>query len=206
MAGRRIVAILGSYRRDGTCAAAVREILAAAADAGAETLPINLLDRRVEFCANCRSCTQAPGPARGRCVHDDDLDGILAEVERADALVLAAPVNLYNVNALTRRFMERLAGFAHWPWGRPGPKIRNPALTKEAVLVTSSAMPAPLGRLFTGAVRALKATARLLGARPTETIFIGLAAQRERQPLAPKIVARCRRAGRRLAGARGENE
>ncbi len=61
-------------------------------------------------------------------------------------------------------------------------------------------MPAPMGRLFTGAVRALKGAARYLGARPVETIFIGLAAQQERQPLPAKVVARCRRAGRKLAG------
>ena len=46
----------------------------------------------------------------------------------------------------------------------------------------------------------LSGAARYLGARPVETIFIGLAAQRERQPLSPKVAARCRRAGRRLAG------
>ena len=53
---------------------------------------------------------------RGKCVHNDDMDEILRAVDAADAVVLAAPTNFFNVNALTRRFIERLVPYAYWPW------------------------------------------------------------------------------------------
>ena len=107
---------------------------------------------------------QQPGSARGKCVLPDELDSLLSEIEAADALILAAPVNFYNVNALFRRFMERTLGYVYWPWGQqrgPVPRIKLP--NKVAAPVTSAAMPGLLIPLGTGAPRALKITAKILG-------------------------------------------
>ena len=41
-------------------------------------------------------------------VSNDDMKTILAQYKDADAIVFGAPVNFYNVNAVTRRFIERL--------------------------------------------------------------------------------------------------
>jgi multimeric flavodoxin WrbA len=112
-----IVAIVGSYHKHGTVDLATDALLASAEQLGAHVCRINLLDKRLEFCSNCRSCTQDPGPFRGRCLQRDDLSSILCEIDAADVLVLAAPVNFFNVTALFRRFMERLVGYAYWPWG-----------------------------------------------------------------------------------------
>src|SRR5512142_2522471 len=51
----RVTAIVGSYRRGGVVESAVDEILAAAKREGADADKIHLLDRRVEFCTNCRA-------------------------------------------------------------------------------------------------------------------------------------------------------
>ena len=104
----KVVAIVGSYRKSGIVDSAVDAILAGASAKGAETRKIYLLDKRIEFCTNCRCCTQMEGEQRGRCVQRDDLESILAEIQSANAIVLGAPVNFYNLNALFRRFMERL--------------------------------------------------------------------------------------------------
>lgn len=196
---KSILAIIGSYRKGGMTDQAVTELLQAAEECGATTSKVYLTDRQIEFCRNCRTCTQAPGPTRGRCVINDDLESILAAIDWADALVVASPVNDFNVTAVTRRFLERLVGCTYWPWGRPGPTVRVRRPTKSAVLVTSSAMPAFMGRLGTGAVRALKLVCRLLGARPVGTLFIGLAARREHPALPASHRARARRLGVRLA-------
>ena len=45
----------------------------------------------------------------------------LVRTEAADALVLAAPVNNLDVNALTRAFIERMVGYMHWPFGAEAP-------------------------------------------------------------------------------------
>jgi len=197
--GRKVLAIVGSYRRGGITDTLVDEALASAREHGAETEKIILIERHIKFCRNCRTCTQEPGGERGRCVHDDDMDGILAQCDHADALVLASPVNFFNVTAVTRRFMERLVCAAYWPWGKPGPEMRKKEKTKQAVLITGSAMPGFLGRLFTGAVRALRITAEMLGAKPIATIFSGLGASAEKQAPSAKALRKAREAGRKLA-------
>ena len=120
-------------------------------------------------------------------------------VEAADAIVLGAPVNFYNVTAVFRRFLERLAGYAYWPWGRPGPAFRAAHPAKKAVLVSSMAAPGFLLPLATGAPRALKMAARVLGARPVGKLWIGLSAIAQDQRLSPKLEARAQALGRQLA-------
>lgn len=196
----RIVAIVGSYRKGGSIDRAVEEILTAARERGAITETIQLLDRHLEFCTNCRACTQAPGTERGCCTHKDDLEQILASVDAADALVLAAPVNFYNVTALFRRFMERLVGYAYWPWGQGAPKMRGSTLRRKAVLVTAAGMPGFLIPFFTGAVSALQRTAKVLGAHTVGKLLIGLAAIEPNKPLSKGVLRQARALGAELAG------
>jgi NAD(P)H-dependent FMN reductase len=194
----RVLAVTGSYRSGGTVEAAVAAVLEGARAAGAETSTIRLLDQHIEFCTNCRACTQAAGERRGACPQKDDMDAILGRIEAADALVLAAPVNFYNVTALFRRFLERLVCHAYWPWGAHGPVFRSKVLGKRAVLVTASAAPGFLLPFFTGAPRALKVAAKVLGARPIGRLWLGLSAQAPAQALAPRTLARAQALGRDL--------
>jgi len=196
---RKIIAITGSYRKDGTIERAVDAILQAAAEKGAETERIRLIESRIEFCRNCRKCTQLEGLQRGACVQPDDMDDILKKIEAADGLVLASPVNFFGVTAVTQRFMERLVCYAYWPWGKPGPITRVKDRGIKAVLVTSSAMPAALGRIFTRSLGGLKRAAQTLGAKPAGTLFIGKAALHEKQDLPQAILDKARKLGYELA-------
>lgn len=196
---KKVVAIVGSYRKGGTVDTAVEAILEGARERGAETETVYLRDKHIEFCNNCRRCTQAPGVQRGQCVQQDDLDSILDRVDHADAIVLASSVNFWNVTAIFRRFMERLVGYAYWPWGNPTPMGRNTIPTKKAALVASSAAPGFLIPIATGTSRALRDTAKILGARPVGKLWIGLRGQRPEQPLAQHTLAHARRIGMRLA-------
>jgi len=196
---RKIVAVVGSYRKGGTVDSAVQAILAGAREKGAETQTIYLTDQHIEFCTNCRRCTQAPGFQRGQCVQQDDLQPMLEQIDAADAIVLGAPVNCFNVTAIFRRFLERLVGTAYWPWGKPAPSVRNKRITREAVLVSSCAMPGFLLPVATGAARALRVAAKMLGAKPIATLWIGLAAQQPHQALSARTLARARRIGMKLA-------
>jgi multimeric flavodoxin WrbA len=196
---KKIVAIVGSYRRDGTIERAVDAILQAAAEKGAETEVIRLIDRHIEFCRNCRKCTQLEGLQRGACVQPDDMDDILKKIEAADGIVLASPVNFFGVTAVTQCFIERLVCYAYWPWGKPGPVTRVKDRGIKAVLVTSSAMPAALGRIFTRSLGGLKRAAKTLGAKPAGTLFIGKAALHEKQELPQAILDKARKLGYELA-------
>ncbi len=196
---KKVLAINGSYRRGGVTAQALAEALAGAREAGAETETVDLAETDIKFCTNCRACTQAPGGGRAACVLEDGMNAVLDKVDAADGLILAAPVNCFNVTAVTRRFMERLVVYAYWPWGMAAPKYRITVTGKKAALITSSAMPALLGRVFTGAVRALKYTARAVGAKAEGTLFIGLAGMKEHPELTAGERRRARALGRRLA-------
>lgn len=195
----KVVAIVGSYRKGGTIDSAVEAVLAGAREKGASTHTIYLSDQHIEFCTNCRKCVQHAGEQRGKCVLDDALNGILAEIDAADAVVLGSPVNCFNVTAIFCRFMERLVGSAYWPWGKPAPVDRSKLRPRRAVLLASAAMPGFLIPLATGAARALRLTAQMLGAKPVAHLWIGLAAGQPHQPLSPRTLDQARCLGWRLA-------
>ena len=196
--GRKVVAIVGSYRKGGTTDSAVEAILEGAREKGAETQTVYLVLEHLEFCTNCRRCTQEPGAERGKCPHQDGLESILEKIEAADAVVLGSPVNHGNVTAITRLFLERLGGFCYWPWGAHAPVPRSQRRPRKAALVSSCAMPPAFLPLLTGAPKALRRTAQLLGAKPVGHLWIGFAAQRQHNPLSEKNRARAREIGRRL--------
>jgi multimeric flavodoxin WrbA len=199
---KKIVAIVGTYRKGRTIDTAVAEVLRGAREGGATTETIYLVDKHIEFCTNCRSCTQEANVGRrGRCVHRDDLEEILKSVDEAGGLVLASPTNFFNATAIMRRFMERLVGYAYWPWNaKSGPKMRVKKADKKAVTITSTACPAFIAKiLMPGGRKALKLTATTLGAKVQTSLFYGLAAQTPEATLPDKARAKAYEAGRRLA-------
>ena len=198
----KVVAIIGSYRKGGMVDQVVDEVLAGAAQAGAQVQKLYLLDTHVEFCTNCRLCTQEPGRARGICPVADEMARVLDLVEGCQALVLASPTNFGSVTALTKRFVERLVCYAYWPWGVPAPRVRSQEKPRRAVLVAASAAPGFLARLFTPVLNTLRQSAELLGARCVGTVFVGLAAKEEHQGAGRRVLERARLMGQRLVTGR----
>jgi multimeric flavodoxin WrbA len=195
----KVVAVVGSYRKGGSIDNAVEAVLEGARAKGAQTRTFYLLDEHIEFCQNCRQCTQNPGVEREKCAQEDGLEPILQEIEAADAVVLGSPVNYYNATALFRRFLERLLGFVYWPWGQNSPTLRNKLQPRKAVLVASSGAPGFLIPLDTGASRALTLAAKMLGAKVVGKLWIGLAAGEPHHALPARTLERARRMGMRLA-------
>jgi len=199
---KKILGIVGSYRKNGIIDCMVTEALSSAEALGAVTNKIYLSDAHIEFCKNCRKCTQEPGAEAGKCVHSDDFNAIMSKWKECDGLVIGAPVNFFNITAVARKFMERLACFSYWPWGQASPKMRSNNKDKMAVLITSAAMPSFMGRLFTGAPRALRLIAETMGAKPVKTIFVGLAALKEHPTPSENAIRKAQAAGRQLAAER----
>lgn len=197
---KKIVAVVGSYRKGGIIDAAVDEVLAAAGERGAHVSKIYLSEKQIGFCDNCRSCTQQQGDRRGVCVIKDDMAALLDELESADGIVLGSPINFFTVTALTKRFVERLVCYAWWPWGARVPRLRSKDRPRRAVLLLSCAMPAFLARMFCGAPREMKSAATVLGARIVGLLIVGQVAQQKNQPLPARARNRARRLGYRVAG------
>lgn len=138
---KKVIGIVGSYQKNSIIDFIVSESLLNLEKYGFSTEKIYLIDAHIEFCTNCRLCTQRKGLDFGECVHKDDMSIILQKCKEADALVIGSPVNCFNVTAVTRKFMERLVGFYYWPFVHSSPKLRIQTANKKAIIVTPAAMP-----------------------------------------------------------------
>lgn len=196
------LAINGSYRDDGCTdrmIAVLRDELRAQGEVVEE---IKLRDYPLALCLNCRECTQAPGPQPGQCVHRDGMQALIDKIEQARGLVLASPTNFGSVTAIFKRFMERLVVYAYWPWGQLGPQNRKRGKPlKNAVVLTSSAAPGLLSRLFFQTAKQLKLTAKTVGARPVRVVFVGAISQQPEAMLNRSQVKKLRAAAAALIRA-----
>ncbi|MCF7973275.1 MAG: flavodoxin family protein [Phycisphaerae bacterium] len=197
------VAIVGTYRKGRVIDCAVSEVLRGLEAEGVQTSMVHLLDTHIEFCTNCRACTQVPGEQRGQCVLKDDMEGILQRIDEADVVVLASPINFGTVTALMKRFIERLVCTAHWPWeSHAYPKPRIKTKTKQAILVTSSACPAFMGRwLMPNSLKVLKQAADCLTAKVYKALYFGMVADTQDETLRDKDQDRAYAAGRALGAS-----
>lgn len=187
----KILAINGSYRDNGITDQAVEALAEALQAAGAEVEIILLRDYPIEFCLNCRVCTQQPGVVPGECMLHDGMAELINKIERADCYVLAAPTNLGSVTAIFKRFMERLAVYAYWPWDMNGPQFRKEqAPKKKALLVSSSAAPGIMGRWLFGTRKQLKMTAKTIGAEVVGSLFTGMIAKEQHPKLSDGVRAK----------------
>jgi len=115
-----VLGIVGSPRREqGISSEMVEATLAGAREAGAETATIYLADYALTPCRHCGGgCF-----TKGYCVQDQEATTALREVvEVAEALVLAAPVYMWQPAGLTALFMEKLR-LRTGTWNNP---TRNP--------------------------------------------------------------------------------
>ena len=196
---KKVIAIVGSYRKGKVIDSAVSQVLRGAESCGAEVGKIYLIDKKIEYCDNCRSCMQQPGQTRQPCVHEDDMEDILQQIDAADAVVFGSPMNIGTVTAATKCFFERAGVYVYWPWGRAIPKLRIKKTSKKAVTIASCAMPAMLAKIIApGTMRLQKAFARSVGCKVVKSIWIGRAAQKAADGLSPKMAVKAFDAGKKL--------
>ena len=196
----KILAINGSYRDDGITDQAVNSLVQAIRDNGAEVEVILLREYHIEFCLNCRECTQQPGEAPGICVQHDGMQVLVDKIERADGYIFAAPTNFESVTALFKRFMERLVVYGYWPWGMHAPKFRKADLPKKkAILISSCAAPGFIGRWLYGTHKQLTVAAQTVGAKAVGTLFTGLISDEPHVELSDRVQAKIRRLATKIS-------
>ncbi len=176
----KIIAINGSYRRGYFSDNIMKEIDAHVSDLGHQLEIINLTDAHIEFCDNCRKCMNDDRSKRfGDCTFDDDMKVILERIDMADALILISPTNIGNVTAIMKKFIERTAPGAFWPWKKAYyPVARRKAKSKSAVVITSCAMPSLMLRVLApNVLNIMRGTAKYLGFKSVSKFSFGLVGQ-----------------------------
>jgi len=195
----KVLAINGSYRDDGITDQSIEALAKVLELNGAKVEIVLLREYPIEFCLNCRACTQQPGETLGECVIHDRMQELIEKIESADSYILAAPTNFGSVTSIFKRFMERLAVYAYWPWDMNGPQFRKArAPKKKALLVSSCAAPGALGRCFFGTSKQLKMTAKTIGAEVVGTLFTGMIAKQQHPKLPERVRTRIKAFAKRL--------
>jgi len=82
-----------------------RAFLQGMEDAGAQEVKvITAVEQRVAYCTGCFACMHNGG----RCIHDDDMQGILEEILRSDLLIFSFPLYCYGMPAPLKAIIDRI--------------------------------------------------------------------------------------------------
>ncbi|HUT42401.1 MAG TPA: NAD(P)H-dependent oxidoreductase, partial [Gammaproteobacteria bacterium] len=157
--------------------------------AGATTRIVRLRDLPVKDCLNCRQCTGQPGTVPGECVIRKHMNALLDQIEAADGFILASPANLYTATSVYRSFIEQLMEYARLHRGPHAPLSAGQTNRRTAILISTSATPGWMGRLYYSTHQQLKETARALGAQSAGSVYIDMACP-ERDSVLPDKVRR----------------
>lgn len=103
----KVLGIVGSPRKDGLTNRLVSKALEGAASQGAQTEIVYLADLRILPCQDCRGKKCWGG---GPCRYDgqDDARTLQDKIESSNALIIGAPVYFWDINALTKNFLDRM--------------------------------------------------------------------------------------------------
>ena len=98
----RVLGIAGSPRRGGNTDLLLAEVMRGVAGKGAEVKTIVLNDLKISPCQHCDACRRA-----GRCRLDDDMQMVYRELEAADRIVLASPIQFMGLTAQMKAMIDR---------------------------------------------------------------------------------------------------
>ena len=98
----KVLGIAGSPRRGGNTGLLLAEVMRGAASRRAEVKTIILNDLKITPCQHCDACLEA-----GNCRMQDDMQMVYKELEQADRIVLASPIQFMGVTAQAKAMIDR---------------------------------------------------------------------------------------------------
>ena len=99
----KLLGISGSPRRGGNTDRLLNEAIAGAAGTGAQVKHIVLADLDIAPCAHCDGCIQTGG----RCVFEDDMQQIHADIREYDRFIVASPIFFMGLAAQVKAMIDR---------------------------------------------------------------------------------------------------
>lgn len=103
---QRIVAINGSPRVQGSTAALVDEVIKGAGEQGAHVTSYSLSNLTIKGCQSCYACR-----VQRHCVLQDDMQELYEEITKADGIVFATPVYMWQMTGQLKLLVDRLYPF-----------------------------------------------------------------------------------------------
>ena len=97
-----VIAICGSPRQ-GNTEFILKRLLMKAEGAGHKTELVLLREKKIGYCMGCLGCDQS-----GACPISDDMDAILASMEKSDLIIFASPNYYNNVSGIMKVFFDRM--------------------------------------------------------------------------------------------------
>lgn len=98
----KVLLLHGSPRRKGNTEVLLTRIAQGVEAAGGVSELVRLPELDIHPCRACGGCDK-----RGRCVIDDDMQGLYDKIDTADRIVIASPIYFYAVSAQTKAFIDR---------------------------------------------------------------------------------------------------
>ncbi|MEN6520536.1 MAG: flavodoxin family protein [Armatimonadota bacterium] len=177
----KVIGILCSPRRGANSDTMVAAALDGAAEKGAETKTFAINDMSIKGCQACMYCRTHDG-----CAVQDDMQQIHAELATADAVVIGAPVYMWQFSAQAKIFLDRLYAYL------------NPDFTfkmqKPALVLVSQGNDNP--EMF---MDSLKKTG-FIGLSVKDMIVAANAKEKDFVSKQPELLERIKQAGARLVG------
>lgn len=120
-----ILSVLASPKKQGNTAILLKEYLKGVEDSTplAQIETIYLQSKNIQYCTGCNTCQKS---SQSQCVLKDDMQDIYKSVEKADILVFATPVYVFNMTGQLKTFLDRLYAVDY-----------NTLLNKKIVLLTT---------------------------------------------------------------------
>ena len=121
----KVLALIGSPRREGNTDLLVEQILEGCRAKGHMAEKVFLYDYTISLCVDCRSCKKGDYV----CCINDEMQRIYPLMEEADVMVFGTPVYWYGCTAKMKMLVDRMRPFVE------NKKLRG----KRAVVVAPSA-------------------------------------------------------------------
>lgn len=97
-----VLGVVGSPRKNSNTDILVDKVLSGAKEKGNTTNKIFLNDLNIKPCQACMSCKKTE-----KCVIDDDMQKVYAQILKSDCLVLGTPIYWLGASAQMKTFIDR---------------------------------------------------------------------------------------------------
>ncbi|WP_371371447.1 flavodoxin family protein [Sporomusa aerivorans] len=155
---KKLVAFIGSPRKNGNTATLVDEVTRGALDAGTQTTLFNLYDMNIKPCQGCLVCRKT-----GHCIMQDDFQNLFKHIIEADVVVFGSPIYVWQITGQMKLLWDRLCGLFDENF-----KLRY--ASKSAIMVYSQGNPNQ--DAFKASFQSNEAVLKMLGLNVVETILV----------------------------------